>query len=302
MRKLIFNVMILSLLIFVSWGSFMIYNNYSGNGALENEVYSYLESVAESKANRIGFFLDERKDDLVFLASSKEVADLLNEGQITKSIDDKLTFFQEVNNYLDLILMDVNGEVLWSAKQKELIGINLSGDESTKLGEVYNKVKNDFGVGIFDSGYYSGNEKLSVFVTTPVLVDSLSVSGKKDILGIIALQIDNSQIEQRIQSDVGLEESGKIYLVNRDGTVTAGLEGIVEINTQMYKDCFKDYNNYYFERAGQEIELIDGSGIYENYNGDSVFGAHQYILETGWCVMVEIEKNKFYDSLGGKGK
>jgi len=112
-------------LLAISIGSFMIYQTYSDNGALENEVYSHLESVAQSKANRIGFFLDERKDDLVFLANSKEVLDLLNKKEITKSIKDKLTFFQEVNDYLDLILIDVSGEILWSTKQKELMGVNL---------------------------------------------------------------------------------------------------------------------------------------------------------------------------------
>ena len=307
-RILILGIIAGFLILLVSWSSFTIYQAYSDNGALENEVYSHLESVAQSKANRIGFFLDERKEDLVFLANSKEVIDLLNVREITKPIDDKLTFFQEVNNYMDLILIDINGEVLWSAKHKEFIGRDLNSEEynSSKLGEVYNKVKNDFGVGIFDPGYYGEEGKLSIFVTSPVLIDSV-IAGKKDIIGIIALQIDNSQIEQRVQSDVGLGESGKIYLVNRDGTPTTSLLDetgvkITSIDTKMYRDCFKDYNNYYFERQGEEIEFVEGSGVYENYIGKKVFGAHQYILETGWCVMVEIEKDKFYDSLKGKGK
>ena len=77
---------------------------------------------------------------------------------------------------------------------------------------------------------------------------------------------------------------------------------VTRIDTKMYRDCFKDYNNYYFERQGEEVESVQKSGTYENYAGKEVFGAHQYILETGWCVMVEIEKNEFYDSLRGKKK
>ncbi len=305
MRK-IFIFLIGFLILFGSWGAFVIYNNYFDNGALEDEIYAHLESVAQSKAERIGFFLDERKDDLVFLANSKEVIDLMNAKEITNPINDKLSFFQETNDYLDLILIDVGGKVLWSAKQEDIVGKNLEGDESTKLGEVYNKVKNDFGVGIFDPGYYGSDEKLSVFVTSPVLIDSVSVAGKKDMIGIIALQIDNSQVEERIVSAVDL---GEIYLVNRDGIVTAGLEaldghdsskddpgrpsgepGVETIDTQMFKDCFKDYNNYYFERQGQSVDVVEKSGVYDNYNDERVFGAHQYILETGWCVMIEIKK------------
>ncbi len=308
MRK-IFIFLIGFLILFGSWAGFAVYDNYSSNDALENEVYAHLESVAESKANRIGFFLDERKDDLVFLANSKEVIDLMNAKEITNSINDKLSFFQETNDYLDLILIDVNGKVLWSAKQKEFIGRDLNSSEhnSSELGKVYNKVKNDFGVGIFDPGYFGEEGKLSVFVTSPVLVDSTSVAGKRDMIGIIALQIDNSQIESRIVSDIGLGNAGKVYLVNRDGTPTTSLFDknnirVAKVDSEMYKDCFKDYNNYYFERQGQEIDFVKKSGIYENYVEEKVFGAHQYILETGWCVMVEINQNDFYDSLRRKRK
>jgi len=132
MRKIFIFFSILIILL-ASYVIFIVYDNYSSNGALEVEVFSHLESVAESKANRIGFFLDERKDDLVFLANSKEVVDLLNEREITKPIEDKLTFFQEVNEYLDLILIDSTGGILWSAKQKDLIGNSLEGDETTPL-------------------------------------------------------------------------------------------------------------------------------------------------------------------------
>ena len=297
------------LILFANFGGFVIYNYYSDNGALENEVYSHLESVARSKANRISFFLDERKDDLVFLANSKEVIDLMDTKEITKDINDKLSFFQETNEYLDLILISVEGNVLWNAKQKNLIGVNLNNSEDNKkLGEVYRKVRKDFGVGIFDPGYYDDEEKLSVFVTSPVLVDSETVIEKKDVIGIIALRIDNSQIEERIVSDVGFADSGgEIYLINRDGTPTTLLFDennmkVTKLDTEMYGDCFTDYNNYYFERQGQEINSVKKSGIYENYIGEEVFGAHQYILETGWCVMVEIEKDKFYDSLKRKRK
>ncbi len=304
--KKIFIFLIGFLLLFTSLGVFAVYDNYSGNDALENEVYAHLESVAESKANRIGFFLDERKDDLVFLAGSKEVINLMNAKEITKLINDKLSFFQETNDYLDLILISVDGDILWSVKQKNLIGTNLNGNNDTKLGEVYNKVKNDFGVGIFDPGYYGSDEKLSVFVTSPVLVESSSVVGKKDMIGIIALQIDNSQIEERVQSDVGLSDFGEIYLVSRKRTPITSLKSggkqITEINTQMFKDCFKDYNNYYFERQGEKVDEVEKSGSYVNYLDKKVFGAHQYILRTGWCVMVEVNQDEFYDSLRRKRK
>lgn len=283
-------------MVFVAWalvlvvglGVLGIYEEYSFRDVLEEEVYSHLSSIAESKAVRVGVFLSERKDDLVFLRESAEVDELLESEILTDRIDEKLDFFYRTNGYLDLVLISADGRVLWSAKDKAEIGWDLASGEykETKLGVVYGKVQNDFGVGIFDPGYYEEGERLSVFVTSPVLKDSLTVVGKKDIVGIIALRIDNLEIEQRVESDEGMD----IYLVNRDGTrITSS--GLSRAGSQMYTDCFQDYRNYYFERQGERIEEVMGSGLY-----DGVFGAHQYILETGWCVMVEMNRDEFYSS------
>ena len=69
---------------------------------------------------------------------------------------------------------------------------------------------------------------------------------------------------------------------------------IIEVNSQISDDCFRDYNNYYFSRRGEVVDEVRKSGVYEGYRGDEVFGAHQYILETGWCVIVELNKDKFF--------
>ncbi len=291
-----------SIILIITWASFATYSNYSENGALEQEIQSHLKSVAHSKAERIGSFLDERKDDLTYLSESTEIKQAFQGDEITEEIDKKLTFFQETNNYHDLILITPKGDVLWTARQKSLIGENLEspGQKETKLAEVYRKVRKDFGVGIFDPGYYGDDEKLSVFTTTPVLKLDPD-TGKKNITGLIALQIDNQQIEERITSDVGIKDIGEIYLVNRDGTPITPLtqdsgEQITEVKTEMKKDCFRDYDNYYIQRRGETIEPVKKSGAYQNYQDKAIFGAHQYILRTGWCVMVEARQDLFYKS------
>lgn len=205
---------------------------------------------------------------------------------------------------LNLVDLDLDDYSLNDSDLNYIEIINTEEDPTKllKLTEIYNKVKNDFGVGIFDPGYYTEDKQLSVYVTTPVLVDSETVYGKKEIIGIIALQIDNSQIEEMVISDVGLN-SALISLVNRKGVPInklIGTEGnqIEEIGTKLYFDCFEDYNNYYFSRRGEVVEEVPRSDIYESYSGDTIFGSHKYVLQTGWCVLVELDKdetiNKFW--------
>lgn len=289
------------LILFASWASYVAWNS-TGVNILENEILSNAESIATSKANRISFFLDERKNDLTFLSEAYEVNELLKTQIVSEKINEKLENYKNINGYQNLIIISANGTLLWTSQEKYMIGLNLNSKENneTEFGKVYNKVKKDFGVGIFDPGYFDDSE-LSVFVTSPVLENSTRIGGKKEIVGIIALQIPNSEIESRIKSDIGLGDLGKIYLVNRDGTVISSLESngeqIISIKTKIFNDCFQDYNNYYYERAGENITPVKKSGIYENYVGEEVFGAHQYILETSWCAMIEIPKKEFYESL-----
>ncbi len=295
-----------------SWVGFFLFSGFSGNGALESQVGKHLESVALSKSERIGVFLDERKVDLEFLIGLESISDSFYSGVLNFELGEKLESFRSVNGYLDLVLIDIDGFVLWSSVDNKIVGSNLNDDLTSELGVVFEKVQNDFGVGIFDPGYFpprdnsgdpSENEELSVFVTSPVLVESEDVEGKKDMLGIVALRIDNAEIEKRVVSDVGLG-AGEIYLVNRYATPIVDLKGesgvqVTSIETEMSKDCFRDYQNYYFDKSGDVVTVVDKSGVYNNYMGKEVFGAHHYVLRTGWCVLVEKGIDDFYDSLGG---
>jgi hypothetical protein len=291
------------LMVFISFSSFTIYTKYFNNSILESEILSHLESIAQSKSNRISSFLDERKNDLVYLSSEPDIISLYstNGSSLNQDLIDKLSFYKNTNQYLDLVLIDIDGKILWSASNDLDIGVNLNSEifNDSKFGDIYHKVKKDFGVGIYDSGYYKDESFSSLFVTSPILVDSKIIENKKDMIGIIALQIDNTQIESRIVNQNSEDNLIDTYLVNREGTtvttVVSNGNSVTNINTQMYSDCFSSYANYYQKQGGAKFTPVDKSGIYENYLGNYVFGAHQYILQTELCVMVEIDKNKYYN-------
>ena len=287
--------------IVIGWGLFFVYISYSDNGALETEIENHLLSIAQSKADRVSNFLEERKNDLAFLATSVEVKEIFSKNSVNISSDmnETLSFFQETNNYLDLILISPEGKVLWTSKQKELIDSDLSvlEDGSNKLAAIYKKVSKDFGVGIFAPDIIEPGKQLSVYVTTPVLVDSPDIPDKKEIIGLIALQIDNNQIEKLISSEVGISEFGETYIVNRERNNITPIESSGS-NNQIKSDqidrCFIDYDNYYISHQGEEVEAVEKNGSYKNYADAQVFGAHQYVLRSSWCVLSEVSQDKFF--------
>lgn len=296
------------LIILISFISFGIFHNFFNNQALEKEILSHLDSVSKSKANRVSSFLDERKDDLNFIANSEDIIKLFETGgdRLDSEIVEKLNFYQKTNNYLDFILIGVDSKVIWSGKNEYPKGTILTSEyyNKTKLAEIYYQVRKDFGVGIFDPGYYGSENLLSVFVTTPILVDSKTIPGKKDIIGLLALQIDNSQIENKVQNDVGLGDYANIYLVSRDGTPITNLvyngQSVSKLNNQITKDCFNNYNNYYVEKSGLTPNYVPSFGNYFNHENKEVFAAHHYILRSGWCVVSEIDKQLYYEKIDMK--
>jgi hypothetical protein len=223
----------------------------------------------------------------------------------------ELRLFQFKKGYADLILISPEGSVIWTAKQHSELGTNLVTGiyNESLLANVFNKAKKDIGVGVSDSQIYGPEGKLEIFITAPVMrVDN--ITGKKELQGIVALELDGEKISELIEADLLLGEAGEVYIINRnrnhitslkfnyhDSFASENINGGEReiISSEGIENCFDDYNNYYFVLQGEETEEVPKTGRYLNYVGDSnmVLGAHQYILESGWCVIAEMDEDYF---------
>jgi hypothetical protein len=296
------NFLIVIVLVVLSWLGIVFCRWHWDNGALEKQIESHLQSTSEGKAAQISNYLDERKNDLVFLAGLPKIQEIFKKNELDDSNKNTFDLFQKNNGYFDLLIISMDGKIIRSSgKDLQDLNLTIAENEKSKLGEVFKQVKKDFGVGIFDPGYYGKNERLSIFITTPVLVDS-QTPGKKNMIGILAAEIDNKNIENRMGSDRGLGNLEKNYLINRKGTPLTPLLGVNnqlvnEAKTSLWKHCFKDYDNYYFQKQNQEITPVSQSEVFTNYLNRTAFGSHQYILQTSWCALSETDKNNYLSSV-----
>lgn len=222
--------------------------------------------------------------------------------QLASDLDLEFKSFQESKEYSDLIFINPEGDVIWTAEENNELGTNLvSGIYSESLlANVFNKVKMDLDVGISDSEAYGPGGKLNIFVTAPVINN---VSGEMKLKGVIALQLDNEKIAELIKIDVRLGDVGEVYLVNRDGRHISPLKfNEIEhmerehlVDSERIGACFEDYNNYYLALRGERVDKVEKFGTYLNYADPpkKVLGAHTYILESGWCVIAEMGSEYF---------
>jgi hypothetical protein len=241
-------------------------------------------------------------DDKVSVKSIIYIDEFGKTIKVASDFDKEIEDFQNGNEYLDIILIDPDGNVIWTAEQRNDLGTNLETGvyNDTNLARVYRVAKDEFGVGISEPGYYEASGVVSVFITSPVL--EFDPETHRDVLkGIIALQLDNEKIEELVASEVGVGEFGEIYVINQDGGHITPLLLEKELHAEEYSHsvssdqierCFLDYYNYYISQQ-REVEQVDKSGTYENYAGVPVLGAHQYILQSGWCILAEVSEGDF---------
>lgn len=238
-------------------------------------------------------------------------ATIYNNEHITtiKLLDEvqrELESFQEVKDYRDLILISPRGDVIWTAREGNDLGTNLRTGvyNNTMLARLYRRVEKNPGAAISDVDYYEASGKISIFVTAPV-IDIDNETGKKLLKGIIALQIDSQQIGDLVMSDVGIEDIGEVYIINRERNhITPlkyedSLSGEI-INSELIDSCFADYDNYYLSKRAEPVEPVEKAGFFLNYARHPVLGAHQYILQSNWCVLAEVDEKEFFESHLGR--
>lgn len=226
--------------------------------------------------------------------------------QLTSDLDFNLRSFQKTKGYADLIFMNKRGDVIWTAQEHNELGTNLVAGvyNDSLLAKIYEKTITDLGVGVADPGYYEVEGKIVSFVTSPIF-EKNKTTGKRELLGVVALQLNADELEQKVFHEHGKERLFDTYIINRNhneitparynGNIKKESKEPFSIFSEGITDCFNSYDNYYLERQGYDLIEIKEHQRYENYAGIKVLGGNQYILESGWCVMAEDNVSSFFE-------
>src|SRR3989339_355268 len=127
-------------------------------------------------------------------------------------LDEELRIFQEVHDYDDLILINKNGEIIWTFKKENYLGINLNKGiyNSSTLSKIYNKVKSDLGISVFGPIYSELTNENIILVTSPIF-NYDNKTNKNNLIGIIAIKLKNDYLIHLVENTY-LNGFGEIYL------------------------------------------------------------------------------------------
>jgi serine phosphatase RsbU (regulator of sigma subunit) len=192
--------------------------------ALRNQVTTGLYAIARRQANQIATYVREREQNVATLSRMPGTIDALEElgralagtdrqGPAFDTLDRQyrpfLSYYQEAFGYDDLVLALRDGRVVFSARGRQAVGVNLRAApyRTTGLGVAFDRIRTLLEIDFSDFAP-SGEGDVAAFLAAPVLRENR-------LLGVVILRLNNSEILRILADDTGLGETGETLITRR---------------------------------------------------------------------------------------
>ena len=275
--------------------------------------FTDLNSQAESQNNLI--LLEELSDG--FYKSKKSLSDYIKSDDWIKRIKENrndLALFSRRYSYVyDLVLIDNDGNILYSVEQESDLGSNLfTGTySSTKFSQAV-KYTLETGEDAFSGieRYQPSNNLLTAFITSPIL----NSSGEKS--GVFAIQIKLDVIFDNLSdvSDV-LGVSGVLDVLGLSGGKKVSDEFDVSV---LHQYLITNEGELRSSMYGGSMDMVLNHNVEAENNEEEDFNPHEYIGKNNkkligvrkpikikninWILVSEVESEKAFSSINELAK
>jgi PAS domain S-box-containing protein len=241
---------------------------------IEEQVSNNLETTAQSRANHIGTVLGEYDQETALLSVERVFRDVVDESKNhTRSIaaaNMRMSSAIQAHDAISGIeVMDNGGAVVVSSHEDAK-----SDENASKLFRVENGkicVINP------STTVFTGEDIIRV--ATPIRVDG-------EFSGIIFVDFDAEKIFNIATDRTGLENTGGIYILNRDGYMITPPGSTGEAPPK------QDVDPGHFGDAS-------AAALYTNHRGVNVLRAYAPIPAMDWCLVAEIDEAEAFASVAG---
>jgi signal transduction histidine kinase len=274
--------------------------------ALEEEVAKSLLAVADNKANQIEVYLKDKEKNVSALAHMSETvtaiegyieASLNPDGRFSeayRSIDDEygpfLTYYQNTFGYENLFFINPNGQIVFSIKPKKdmrsLYEIALY--ENSGLAKVFIRAKDSLMTEISHFEYSAEWKKPVAYVAAPV-------SKGAELIGVVALEVGNDSIVERVNDYSGLGRTGE--------TVAATLiDNKAVVITPLRFNPHAEFTRKVTIGSNEDIDMQravqgkEGLGLSVDYRGKPVMSAWKYLPLFKLGLVVKMDTEEIFSS------
>ncbi|TMO82959.1 methyl-accepting chemotaxis protein [Pseudoalteromonas spongiae] len=258
------------------------------NNALEQQAFNQLTSIKNIKATEIRNYFAQSKADLSLIASSWTNMDDVTNAELAEQKHEYFKRFIETNQYYDLFLIDLNGDIFYSVAKESDYQTNLFDGPYAQSGlaSLFNKTTLNQSFNIIDfSAYAPSNNEPAAFIAQPIIQNG-------EIKGVIALQLSITKINTLMQQREGMGETGESYIVGQDHRMRSDsfLDPVGRSVKASFAGNITD-NGVSTLAVTKGLSGISNTEIIQDYNDNAVLSAYMPINfgDINWVLISEID-------------
>ncbi len=258
------------------------------NNALEQQAFNQLTSIKNIKATEIRNYFAQSQADLSLIASSWTNMDDVTNAELAEQKQDYFKRFIETNQYYDLFLIDLNGDIFYSVAKESDYQTNLLDGPYAQSGlaSLFNKTMLNQNFNIIDfSAYAPSNNEPAAFIAQPIRQNG-------EIKGVIALQLSITKINTLMQQREGMGETGESYIVGQDHRMRSDsfLDPVGRSVKASFAGNITD-NGVSTLAVTKGLSGISNTEIIQDYNDSAVLSAYMPINfgDINWVLISEID-------------
>ncbi len=275
---------------------------FSSSTSLEKEGMSKLEAVSDIKSKQIQDYFAQKKAQLEVFEKNAGVSlacerfiNAYNEAGINSVIwkkwdalhGERLKQITDKMHYYDLFFISMEGDIVYTVAKEADLGRNVAtGDMANSgLGRLFKNAKSGFA--FEDYSWYDISNEPAAFIAKPIN----NLDGEQ--IGVLALQLSISDINDIMQQRTGLGETGETYLVGSDKRMRS--DSYLDPEGHSVKASFAgtvEENGVNTEAVTEALAGKSDTKVITDYNGNSVYSSYSPIDIFGqrWVMLAEIDE------------
>jgi C4-dicarboxylate-specific signal transduction histidine kinase len=302
MRNLIIGFLVTSIL---PLAGLSILNLRNFKSALTETVVSNMAVIADKKADKISYYIDNNRIQIHTLSYSPEVFSIFEElnQNYEKGIRSQAYRLSEIKaqlllermttdyHYYDLLLINNTGDVIFSLKKESDFGTNMQTGRyhesvlADSFRQSINFLTTEFSA---FASYEPSGEKDAAFTTTPLLKNGL-------VVGVLATQTNLENYYPIIMDDTGLGETGETLLSTGETLLSKESD---DTFFSMISLRYAKNSKYVVPKAKAALPMRyalngeRGQQITVDYAGHNVVAAWRYLPDLHWGMVVKIDTDE----------
>ncbi len=287
-------VVMFFVIIFIMSSSTLVATRVITYENVENMVFERLSAVVHNRADTIQMYLKEHADNVRHFSNNKEFIDLL---EIDKKNDSYSDYYEHANDRIHSIIQTSN-------HVDQIHIINNSG-----ICVISSKGVSEIGKSKVEHLDFDEENKsvhiTDIFLCHDTKKPAITFTAQIKSLGSIIVKYDVKKLYDILTDRTSLGKTGETYIVNQTGIMVSpsrfyneseNYENIIfkqRVDTENFHNCMlhKDFSDEELKDKHEEIKIT------YNYRNQRVLGTHEYIYETDWAFLAEIDESEAFSDV-----